>query len=144
MSLYKTFGTSADLEQSGIWLQYGYADVPEGEPARPIRIRISRAGGNNTKFARIMEAKTRPYRRSIQTETLDNKIAESLFREVYAEAVILGWENVQDADGKDLPFTRENVIKVLTDLPDLYQDIREAAAKATLFRDAELETDSGN
>lgn len=141
MSLYKTFKTSGDLEKTGIYLQYGFVD---DDPERPIRILIARAGGSNTKFARILEAKTKPYRRAIQTETMDPKMADNIFREVYAESVVLGWDNVSDVDGVALPFSKENVVKVFTDLPDLYADVREQANKAALFREAVLEEDAKN
>lgn len=141
MSLYQTFDTSKDLEKTGIFLQYGFA---EGDLEKPIRILIARAGGSNTKFARVLEAKTKPHRRAIQTETLDAKLAESIFMDVYADTVILGWENVQGKDGTYLEFNRSNVIQVLIDLPDLYTDIREQAQKAALFRNVTLEIDAKN
>src|SRR3546814_16365038 len=54
-----------------------------------------------------------------------------LLSEAYAEAVILGWGSAEHGDGsitgKDggaLAFTRENVIGLLLDLPDLFSDIQ--------------------
>lgn len=141
MGLYSTFKTDTNLEVQGIWLEYGLVD---GDMNRPIRIKVSRAGGSNTRFARLLEAKTKPHRRSIQTETLDPKLAEQMFKEVYAESIILDWVNVQDEEGNDLPFSRDNVIKVLSDLPDLWADVREQCNKVALFRQTILENDSGN
>lgn len=141
MSLYSTFKTDGNLEKDGIELEYGFLNE---DPTKPIRIRIARSGGSNLRFAKILEAKTKPHRRSIQTETIDKKLSEQLFKEVYAESVILGWSNVQDENGVDLEFSRDNVIKVLTDLPDLWADIREQSNKAALFRQDVLETDAGN
>lgn len=141
MSLYKTFQTDTALEAHGIELEYGYVD---GDETRPIRLRIARSGGSNARFAKLLEAKTKPHRRSIQTETIDKKLAERLFMEVFAETVVLGWTNVQDQEGVELPFSKENVIKVFTDLPDLWADVREQSAKASLFRQEVREVDAGN
>lgn len=129
MSLYKTFKTDESIEQAGVILEYG-----KTADGRPIRIRVARAGGSNLKFAKLLEKKTKPFRRQIQNETLDNALGDELLIQVFAEAVVLGWENVQDENGNDLPFTKENCIKVLTDLPDLFADIREQSSKAVLFR----------
>ena len=111
MSLYQQFKSDANLEKSGILLEYGFS-----KSGKPITIRIARAGGGNSAFTKRMEAKVKPYRRQIQTETIDTAIVEKLLREVYAETVVLGWENVEDADGNPLDFTAANCIKLFEDL----------------------------
>lgn len=139
MNLYNTFETNKDLERDGITLDYGFNDKNE-----PIQIRIARAGGSNTRFAKILEQKMRPYKRAIATDSLDNQVAQQLMIEAYADAVILGWTGVQDRDGNVLDFNRENVVKVLTDLPDLFYDIQAQSQKAALFREDIRATEAGN
>lgn len=137
--LYKNFKTNTEVEKTGVVLEYGMASN-----GKPTSIRIARAGGANTRFAKLMEQKTAPYRRQIQTKTLDESIAERITKEVYAEAVILGWENVEDENGNLLDFTLENVIKVFSDLPDLYADIIVQSQEIALFRSEVREADSKN
>lgn len=139
MNLYSQFKTDESLETEGVWIEYG-----ETEDGKPIRIRIARAGGANQKFAKALEKATRPYKKAIQTGTLDNKTADRLYREVFVDTIVLGWENVQGPDGKDLEFTRENVLKLFADLPDLFTDLREQASSAAIFREELLEADLGN
>ena len=122
-SPYALFSTSPALETDGITLDYG-----------AFRIRIARAGGANRKFQQVLEAKLKPHRRQIQTETLADEVAHRLIVDAYAEAVLLGWDGVADAEGQPLPFTRENAIRLMTDLPDLFRDVQEQATKAALFR----------
>lgn len=129
MSLYQSFKTDENIEKNGIMLEYGTTDG-----GAPIRIRIARAGGANLKFARLLEQKTKPYRRQLQMETMDQNVQVAVLREVFAESVVLGWENVEDENGKPLPFSKENCIKLFTDLPDLFADVREQANKSVLFR----------
>ncbi len=129
MSLYNQFKTNSDYEKDGIWLEYSV-----DEKGKSTRIKIARAGGTNIKYAKILETKFKPYRRALQTETLDNATADKLLREVFAESIVLDWENVTDENGKKLAFSKENVIKVLEDLPELWADIREQANKMVLFR----------
>ena len=109
-----------------------------------IGIKIARAGGSNAAYQRVLERKLKPYRRQLQTDTMDNKVAERILIEVFAETVVVGWENVEDAKGKQLEYNVENVIKVLTDLPDLFADIQKAASDAALFRKDALEADAKN
>ncbi len=139
MSLYKNFKTDGNVEKLGVVLEYG-----NNSKGKPMSIRIARAGGNNTKFSKTVEFKTRPYRRQLQNETLEQEVSDRILREVYAEAVILGWDNVEDEAGKEMAFTKENVIKLLTDLPELFKDIQEQSQKTALFRAELLENDSGN
>lgn len=129
MSLYNQFGTDKKVEKEGVILQYGNTD-----DGKPIQIKICRAGGANVAYNKAMEAKTKPYRRQLQNGTLDMEVMTSILREVYADTVVIGWSNVEGADGKPMPFTRENVIKLFTDLPELFADVQDQATNLALFR----------
>lgn len=139
MNLYNQFKTDETLETDGIFIEYG-----ETADGKPIRIRIARAGGKNKAFTKALEKATRPHRKAIQTGSLDSATADKLYREVFVDTVVLGWENVTDENGKPLEFNRENALKVFTDLPDLFQDLRDQAANSALFREEVLEEDLGN
>ncbi|MDX9698647.1 MAG: hypothetical protein RBT55_03655 [Rhodocyclaceae bacterium] len=139
MSLYKLFKTDQNLETDGIFIEYGNASN-----GAPVRIKIARAGGSNKGFSKALEKATRPYRKAIQSGLLDNATADRLYKDVFADTVVLGWENVEGPDGKALPFNRENVLKLFEDLPDLFADLREQASNVALFREEVLEADLGN
>lgn len=139
MSLYSKFETDRSLEKQGIILDYG----PNSKD-QPIQIKIARAGGANDAYLKRMEAKAKPHRRQIQHETVERAVLESLVKEVYAETVVLSWEGVEDRDGKELPFSKENCIKLFNDLPELYADIQEQAQSAALFRLSVREADAKN
>lgn len=139
MSLYKTFQTSQHLEKNGIELQYG-----ENDKGEEILIRIARAGGANSAYNKRLEALVKPYRRQITSETIDNKVLEKLILQAFAETVILGWSGVEDAEGNALECTVDNVIKLFTDLPDLFKDVQDQAQKSVLFREEILELESKN
>lgn len=143
MSMYRNFRTDDSLEKEGIVLDYG-----------TFRVTIARAGGANKRFAQLLDAKAKPYRRAIATETLDNEKGSELLREVYAEAVIRKWETkaedgswqegVEQEDGSVAPYSKAAVLKALTDLPDLFMDIQEQAQKVSLFRKSVREAEAGN
>lgn len=135
MSFYETFGTNENLEAGqGVDLDYG----------KDGTITIHRAGGENKKFARVLNAKMKPYRRQLQNGTMDDAVAEKLMAETYAEAVIIGWKDVKGKDGKKLEFTKENVIQLLTDLPELFKDIQDQANTIANFRKEEIEAEAKN
>ena len=143
MSMYGLFKTSVDLESGGVIIDYG-----------SFRVTIARAGGYNKRFAKALEAITKPYRRAMQTETMDNDIAIELLYKVYADTVIIKWETkvddewkigIEQPDDEDLlPVNAENIIKTFTQLPDLFLDIREQSNRIAIFREEILENDSGN
>lgn len=134
-SLYSRFATDKKVEaESGIVLDYGDAGS----------IRIHRAGGANQRFKNYTTATLKPYTRQINTGTMDEDTSRKLTAQIYAKTVIVGWEGVCGPDGETLEFTEENVIKVLLDLPELFEDIQRAAQDASLFRAAENDVVEGN
>lgn len=139
MSLYDQFKTDQDREANGIVLSFG-----KNSKGQDIQIRIGRAGGHNPRFVKVAEQVLKPHRRQINNETIDNKVLEGLMQIVYARAVILDWSGVEDENGKDMEFTEANVVKVLTDLPDLFKEIRESAEKMSLFKAEALEDEAKN
>ncbi len=130
-SIYKLFGTDPDLERNGFALEYGDATFI-----------IARAGGANKKFTTAVERKMRPYRSAIQSGTMDTDTATKLLAECYADAVILAWDGVSDANGDALDFTKENIVKVLLDLPDLFNDIQEQSQRVANYIEAGAEEDA--
>lgn len=139
MSLYRQFKTDSKLEKEGVLLEYG-----QNSKGKSICIRIARANSSNDAYVKRMEAKVKPHRRQIQNETIERALLVGILREVFAETVVLGWENVEDENGKDMPFTKDNCIKLFTDLPDLFEDVQEQAQKAALFRAEIREADAKN
>lgn len=139
MSLYKQFKTDSKIESQGVILDYGLNSKGDH-----IRIKVARAGGSNIRFAKTMAAKVKPYRRQIQNDTLDVSVMQDILKEVYAEAVVIGWEGVEDEDGKSMAYSPAAAVKLFTDLPDLFADIQEQAQQVALYRKVEREADAKN
>lgn len=135
MNLYEAFETDPNVESDeGITLDYGKAG----------KIKIHRAGGSNQKFINYYRAKMKPYTRQIQTNTMDNDVANELLIDIYTKTVIVGWEGVRDRNNNLLEFNEQNVRQVLKDLPTLFQDIQNSAQDASLFRKEMIEDIVGN
>lgn len=134
VSIYDLFATDTNMERDGIWIDYGKFG----------KILIARAGGSNERFQKSLERHSRPHRKQIANETLDEDIANELLRKAFSESVVLNWEGIKDKDGSELPFSRDNVMKLFKDLPDLFVDLREQAQKAANFRAEEVDDDLKN
>lgn len=133
MSIYNSYKTSPDLEKNGVWLNYG-----------DCKILVARAGGANKRFEALAKARLKNYQKAIQVGALSNQKATEIMQEIYSESVVLDWEGVTDENGKELPFSKENVLKVFKDLPDLFLDIDEQCRKISNFRQELLEEDAKN
>lgn len=143
MSMYKQFKTNPVLEKSGIVLDYG-----------DYRITVARAGGANKRYLKVLDARTKPYRRAIQMETMDPERAAAIFKQVYAETIVINWETKVDGEwhegiesptgGDLLPVTIENIVSTFNELNDLFMDVREQAEKSVLFRQSIQEEEGKN
>jgi hypothetical protein len=137
MSLFKQFKTDSKVEREGILLDYGPnkdlpADADGNHPV--IMIRIARAGGANEAYNKRIEALSKKHRRKIQNDAMEISELREMTQQAVADTVVLGWENVTDEDGNLMQFSRDNALKLFKQLPDLFNDIQEQAAKAQLFR----------
>lgn len=133
-SPYKQFGTDKDLEAGkGVTLQYdGFS------------ITIHRAGGANKKFGLTLAEKMRPHRQRFERGNLDNDTSQRILVETYAEAVVIGWKDVVGADGKKMAYNTANVVKLFTDLPDLFDDVKLQANAVSVFRQENEMVESKN
>jgi hypothetical protein len=139
MSLHQVFKTDSTAETEGVWIE-----EPSGDASKPARFKIARAGGSNRKYQRIWDLKTKPFRRLMDLGQLDDATSDRIYAEVYAEAVVLGWENVTDAEEKGLPFTKDACVALLLELPELFADLRVQANRLAPFRADIREEDRKN
>ena len=137
--LYAAFETDKKVEQEGLVLDFG-----NNSKGLPMQLRIRRAGGSNTQFAKVLEFKMRPVKRQADAGMLPPERQEAILREVYAESVVLDMVNFEDREGNDISFSQANVIKVFSDLPDLFRDVVEQSQKSALFRQEVRESEAGN
>lgn len=149
-SPYKLFKTEPDLELQGVVVNYG----------DEAWFKIARAGGANKRYLNMMGEKLKPFRRQIATETMDEKVADRLVLEVFVDTILLGWgskvedpENpgqtrdvdyIEGPNGEHLEFGRENAMKVLGDLPELFQALRAESERLGNFNSAMKEDDAKN
>ena len=139
MNLFKQFATDPQAEKEGVRFEIGVNS--QGET---IAFQIARAGGQNVRYAKSIEAKTKPYRMQIQAGTIDPEIAARLMREVFAESVVIGWEGVEDENGRLLTYSPEAAATLFEQLPELYALLQEQAQNVALYRKEVLDNVAKN
>jgi hypothetical protein len=61
-----------------------------------------------------------------------------------SETLVTGWSGIYDRDGEELPFSVETCKKVLTDLPQLRENIWEEANRVANFMMGDREESAKN
>jgi len=149
---YGKFGTDKSLETEGAVCDLGEAGV----------YLLARAGGANSRFTAMVRKLTQPHRRQLIAGTLDADIANRLNREAFAKTCLIKWfkkgeplprdpgskgdpvlceHDVTGPDGNPLPYTVENAVKLLTDLPDLFDDLMAFSTSTATFQREEVEAE---
>lgn len=139
MSLYKSSQTDVNKERNGVPLHYGMNSKGED-----IVFTVAREGGRNVQYQKVAEHIFKPYRRQIQHNQIDPEVLEKLLAEVYSKTVVKGWQGVEDENDEPLDFTEANVLKLLNDLPVVFDAIKEVARDYNQYLLEGLESDAKN
>lgn len=123
-NIYALFETDSTMEQQGVVVDFG----PYG------RFKVARASGSNIKYAAAFKRLNKPYQKMLKRNTMPEALAKKLLAQVYAESIVLAWEDILGRDNQPIPFTKENVVKVLLDLPDLFTQIIAESQNAESYR----------
>jgi len=139
MSLFKQFKMDTNKEQNGIEVKYGAND--DGTiPTFTLR----RISNSNQVYTKTLERLSAPYRRLLQLGNLDDRTSNRILITTFCEAVLIGWQNVQNIKNELIPYSFDNAMKLLEELPELYEELRTQAATASLYRDETLEREAKN
>ena len=131
MSLYKKFGSDESIEKEGFLLSIWDEGVE-------VKFLIARAGGKNKAFLAALQAGMQPLARKYGNSVPDD-MAEKVLIETVATHVVKGWENVEDRDGEELPYSPENAALLLSELPELFSMIWAEAQNLANFQKEEAE-----
>lgn len=140
-SLNELFKTDENLEKNGVLFDYG-----------DFRLKMIHVGAKNQKVSKLFKDLMKPYRHV--PEELREGIYEKVQLQVMAKAIIVlnSWESKVDGEwklginvdgsGDLLPPTVDNIVSVLTALPQLYKGLFSAAADVDNFK--EVKETAGN
>lgn len=143
--------TDAKLEKDGVPIDYSLG----------FRVTVARSGGANVAYQRQLEFHSRKYKRAIDLEALDNEVALSMLKDVYASAIVKKWE-VETPDGETIevgcnkwregietrdgivPWTSKLVREAFDQINDVFLAIREDSERQALYRVKVMEDEAKN
>ena len=131
MDRYKT---DKGLEEEGVWVDYG-----DG-----LKVQMRRLNSKASKDCRRRLEK--PYAGQYRGREMPDSLQEELLNKQLSQAVVVGWEGVPNPDDpkKDLPFSPENVLRMIQEFPDFRDDILTAAMERTTFQKGDVEKQEKN
>lgn len=128
MDIKKAYGTSEKLEQEGVW-------VPLGDGAK---VKVARAGNkeNRAEIKRLIA----PHKVALRNDKLPDDVLETLTIKAMAGTILLDWDGIKE-DGKAVPYSRENAIRLLTEYKDFRDQVAVLSNEITLYQ-AEAEAEA--
>lgn len=93
-------------EEEGVWAKYFGVDLL-----------IARS--NTTKYNNLFRRLTKPYKRQLEKNNLDNDTMEEIMCEVMSETVLLDWKNF-----KGIEYTKENAKSLMKNDNDAFEFVK--------------------
>lgn len=129
MDLKKEYATDKVAEKEGIWKDFGNG----------CKIKIARIGNPN--YKKTFQKLTKPHAKSIRRGSLSDEVADALLIEAMSKDIVIGWTGMYEGIDK-VEYSHAECIRILTEYPDLRDQINEYANEMETFKveeDEELE-----
>lgn len=139
MGLFDTFETDAKAEAEGKWFNF-----PQNKDGTKPGFLLARMSRTNPRYQASLEAVGKTFKTEIKLDVLTEDLAYEPMLEVFLDTILLGWRNVQNKNGEEIPFSKANAKELFEKLPALYDTLREQATSLSNFRNTEVETNSPN
>jgi hypothetical protein len=133
MAKFNEFKTNPTKELEGVVVEV---------PGSDLKLRIGRM--TNPMYETHLRKISRPFTTSIRKGTIDQKVMEDLMARAISHHVLLGWENLQDSKGAEIPYSQGKAYELLVESRDFFKLVVEYANDMELFRDEESEELKGN
>lgn len=121
MDIKKQYGTSEKLENEGVW-------VPMGDGCQ---VKIARAG--NKENRELIKRLVAPHKVALRNNRLPEDTLDTLTIEAMATTILLDWKGMEE-DGKPVPYTKENAVRLLTDYKDFRDQVSASSTEMALFQ----------
>jgi hypothetical protein len=119
-----------NLSENGVWVTGAYGDMD-----------LLIAASNNKKYKDMIRKEIKPYERALRTNTLSDKVFTEIQDKCVAKHILLGWRNMQDDEGQEIPYSYDKALEILKDPENV--DFRELvlalADEAEVFRKEAVE-----
>ncbi|NUB24710.1 hypothetical protein [Azospirillum brasilense] len=122
--------TDSSLEEDGVWVPLGDA-----------RIKVARMG--NKRYQAAFNRRMTPHKNAARAGIVSDDVVEGILIEVIAETVLRDWEGIDD-EGVPVPYSRENAVRILTDIKAFRDIVVSIADRMETFRRETIETSEKN
>jgi hypothetical protein len=125
-NLHSMFATNSDKEKDGEWCDL----TPE------TGFLVARMGGANAEKVKKLGAfKFKPHAKKIREGKLAQEKENAVMAEIFVDVCLKDWKGVEDLEGNNIPFSRENAIEFLTELPELLGHLTEFASDVDNYKE---------
>lgn len=130
-SFLQRYKTDKNLEENGVWVDFG-----------DVRVKIARITSKRSRDVR--RQLERKYARKFRGQDIPHDVMEKILIEQLAQAVVMDWKGVTDASGREIPFNTEAARSIFTEFPDFREDVASAALMKETFLEEAREEELGN
>lgn len=130
LNVFNMYATDEKAEVEGTIMEVGEA-----------KLTIARIG--NKKYSRKLSKLYERNRKALERkDDAADALSDKVMIDVLSETVLLGWEGIDDENGKPMPYSKENAVKLLG-LKDFRKLIMELAGDESEFKLVK-EAEAGN
>jgi len=103
-------------------------------------------GSSQQEYANYIRRATKPYQNLIRRDQMPDDKAQEIMVRGAARYLLLGWKNLQDDNGEDIPYSEDKAHELLSDprLRDLYRFVTDMSNENSLFAEDQEEDDRKN
>lgn len=123
------FATNTEIAVEGVW-----------EEIDGLRLLIAR--NNNPEYLKRIRKYAKPLSRSRRQVKMET--AEDIAMRAMSETILLNWENLQNDDDEDIPYSCEKAFELMKEHRDFYEMVLEISRDSERFAAANQEADEGN
>lgn len=128
--LYEAYATDPKAEAEGVWIEFRAG----------AKLKVRSQSSLQAREWALRRAKGQRQLIMANGGALPPSLMDKNELDMCVEILVVDWQGVNNGDGHAIPFTRENLRKVLTDLPVLRRDVMFVSQVDESFRVAELES----
>ena len=140
MSLYTQNYVSKKSAKDGVWVEMFCG---EGVPNARFKLAY-RCFSTNPDYGAAFTKVIVDNRSKVEEGALSKAEDDHLMLCLFCEYILLDWEGVADLKEKEIPFNKENAIRVMTDLPPVYDYLKQRSVEISLFQQKDEKKQLGN
>lgn len=117
-----------------------FSSIDEGVWAEFDGSRFKIAHISNAKFQRALARLQQPHLRKIQEGRMDPELNKKIVAQAMAEGIVLGWENVKNKAGDQVPYSAKAADAALQANVEFRDFVSDWATNIGHYREEELES----